>query len=328
MAAFLDACRFSPTAGGTTDWTYSIAVTGYLSPATANVVNGRAYKYRAESADLAQWEIGEGTYNTSTGVLSRTTVLFNSAGTTAKINFSAIPQVAIVALKEDLISIEEANSFTAAQQRQARTNIGAAQSLSSTTTQVFLSGNGTYTTPANCTMIEVEWCGGSGGGAGSGTSPGNGGNGGNTTFGSSLLTGNGGGGGFASSGGPGGNSSGGYINRTGGSGQNGSGVNNTAGGNGGASPYGGVGWGGAAGAGAGVAPAANSGSGGGGGGVNATPNGGGGGGAGGSGRGIIVNPAATYSYAVGAAGTAGTAGTGGAAGAVGSLGFIVVIEHY
>jgi hypothetical protein len=124
MAAFLDACRFNPAAGGTADWTYSSAVTGYQSPAAANVVNGRLYKYRAESADLSQWEIGEGAYNTSTGVLARTTVLFNSSGTTSKINFTTTPQVAVVALKEDLISVEEANSFTTTQQTQARSNIG------------------------------------------------------------------------------------------------------------------------------------------------------------------------------------------------------------
>lgn len=123
MAAFLDACRFVPSSGGTTDWTYSSAVTGYQSPATAGVANGRLYKYRAESADLTQWEIGEGAYNTSTGILARTTVLFNSSGTSTKINFTVSPQVAIVALKEDLLSIEEANSFTLAQTVQARKNL-------------------------------------------------------------------------------------------------------------------------------------------------------------------------------------------------------------
>lgn len=135
MAAWLDICRFTPTLGGTTDWTYSAAVTGYQSPALAGVVNGRLYKYRAESADLSQWELGEGAYNTGTGVLARTTVLYNSSGTGTgvgqsgagtKISFSTVPQVAVVALKEDLISIEEANSFSAAQQAQARTNIYAA----------------------------------------------------------------------------------------------------------------------------------------------------------------------------------------------------------
>ncbi|WP_340672455.1 hypothetical protein [Bradyrhizobium ottawaense] len=89
------------------------------------------YKYRAESADLSQWEIGEGAYNTSSGVLARTAVLFNSSGTTAKINFSTTPQVAIVALKEDLISVEESNGFTTTQKTQARSNIDAQQTISS-----------------------------------------------------------------------------------------------------------------------------------------------------------------------------------------------------
>lgn len=105
MAAFLNACRFNPTAGGTTDWTYSSAVTGYQSPAAAAAVNGAAYSYRAESNDLSQWEVGVGTYNA--GVLTRATVLFNSSGTTAKINFSTVPQVAIVALAEDLTSTKK-----------------------------------------------------------------------------------------------------------------------------------------------------------------------------------------------------------------------------
>ncbi|MDI1262502.1 MAG: hypothetical protein PS018_04505 [bacterium] len=125
MAAFLDACRFNPTAGGTTDWTYSSVVNGYQSPASANVTNGRLYKYRAESADLSQWELGEGTYNNGTGVLTRTTVLFNSSGTTSKINFSTVPQVAIVALKSDLISVEEANGWTYLQKARGRSNLDA-----------------------------------------------------------------------------------------------------------------------------------------------------------------------------------------------------------
>lgn len=123
MSAWLNNCRFNPTAGGTTDWTYSSAVTGYQSPSAAGVVNGRTYTYRAESADQTQWEIGRGTYNTGTGVLARTTVMFNSSGTTAKINFTATPTVAFVALKEDLLSIEEDNVFTAAQKTQARKNL-------------------------------------------------------------------------------------------------------------------------------------------------------------------------------------------------------------
>lgn len=103
-SSLVDVCRFSPTAGGTTDWTFANAVQGFQSPAAASIVNGATYSYRAESNDLTQWEVGTGAYNTATGVLARTRVLFNSLGTTAKINFTVAPQVSIVALAEDLVT--------------------------------------------------------------------------------------------------------------------------------------------------------------------------------------------------------------------------------
>jgi hypothetical protein len=111
-SSFIDVCRFNPTAGGTTDWTYSSAVQGYQSPSVAGAVNGATYSYRAESADLSQWEVGTGVYNSGTGVLTRAAVLFNSSGTTSKINFSAAPQVAVVALAEDLPSNTAWTTFT------------------------------------------------------------------------------------------------------------------------------------------------------------------------------------------------------------------------
>lgn len=110
-SSFLDVCRFTPTLGGTTDWTYSAAVVGYESPTAAGAVNGAIYRYRAESSDLSQWEVGYGAYNSSTGVLARTTVLRNSSGTGtgagqsgagSKISFSTVPQVAVVMLAQDL----------------------------------------------------------------------------------------------------------------------------------------------------------------------------------------------------------------------------------
>lgn len=101
-SSFIDVCRFNPTLGGTTDWTYSSAVTGYQSPTAAGAVNGAIYSYRAENTALSEWEVGFGAYSSGTGVFSRTTVLFNSAGTTSNINFTSVPQVAIVALAEDL----------------------------------------------------------------------------------------------------------------------------------------------------------------------------------------------------------------------------------
>ncbi len=181
MAGFLDVCRFTPTAGGTTDWTFAVAAVGYQSPTAAGAVNGRLYKYRAESADLSQWEIGEGAYNSASGVFARTTVLFNSAGTTAKVNFTAPPQVAIVALKEDLLSIEEANSFTSAQQDQASTNLGTVRAVRvqkfTTSTTYFPDphllyaiiecvGGGGGGGGANCGSAASQYAGGGGGGAG------------------------------------------------------------------------------------------------------------------------------------------------------------------
>lgn len=123
MADFVNNCLFNPTAGGTTDWTVSTAVTGYMTPAAAGAVNGRTYKYRAESSDLTQWEYGEGVYTSAGTVLARTTVFQNSSGTTSKINFSTVPFVGIVHGREDTLLIDAANSFTAAQKLQARDNI-------------------------------------------------------------------------------------------------------------------------------------------------------------------------------------------------------------
>jgi hypothetical protein len=99
--AFIDRCIFVPTAGGTADWTYSAAVTGYQSPTAAGAIGGLPYRYAAQSADLGQWEVGYGNYTSSNTTFARTTVLFNSVGGTSAINFSAAPQVAILPLGED-----------------------------------------------------------------------------------------------------------------------------------------------------------------------------------------------------------------------------------
>ena len=135
MSAFADLVRFRTTLGGTTDWVVSSAIGGCQIPSAANVLNGTNYKVYAVSDDLTQWEISTGAYNSGTTTFPRTTVLYNSSGTgTAtgqsgagtKINFTLAPQVSVVALAEDLISVETANAFTATQQAQARTNVYAA----------------------------------------------------------------------------------------------------------------------------------------------------------------------------------------------------------
>lgn len=101
MAKFLNAARFTPTLGGTTDWTVSAAVVGYQTPAAAGATDGVNYRYRAESADLTQWEVGYGQGSSNGTVFARTAVLSNSAGTTSKINFTVAPTVGIVPLAED-----------------------------------------------------------------------------------------------------------------------------------------------------------------------------------------------------------------------------------
>lgn len=158
MARFLDAVLFNPTLGGTTDWTVSSAVQGYNTPALAGAVNGGVYKYRAESSDLSQWEIGEGTYNTTGPVLSRTTVLYNSAGTGSgpgqsgagtKINFTVPPKVGIIGARADALAIDESNGFTLTQQITARNNIGAFTGAQLNAAQNFnsVTQSGTWFTP-------------------------------------------------------------------------------------------------------------------------------------------------------------------------------------
>jgi hypothetical protein len=127
MAFFLDCCRFIPASNGTGSFVVASAAGGYQTPASANAVNGATYRYRAESADLTQWEVGTGVYTAATATLTRSTILFNSSGGTSPINFTAVPQVAIVCLAEDVSSFPSnagAQSFTTAQQDQLRQNIG------------------------------------------------------------------------------------------------------------------------------------------------------------------------------------------------------------
>lgn len=198
------------------------------------------------------------------------------------------------------------------------------------TTQVFTTGSGTYTTPANVRYIKVRMVGGGGGGSGGGTTgSGAGGNGGNSTFGTALLSCTGGSGASTVTGGGGGASSGGFFNISGG--QGGGSVNSSVearGGSGGISFFGGA-PGASRGGTAGSTVAANTGSGGGGGGtVVASALAGAGGGAGGYLEAFISSPSATYAYAVGATGSAGSAGTSGTAASAGAAGLILVEEFY
>ena len=98
----LNRCIFSATGSGTVDFVEAGAVTGYQTMELAGAVGAAVYGYAAQSADLTQWEYGEGTYSATGPTLARTTVTGNSLGTTAKINFTSPPQVMITPLAADL----------------------------------------------------------------------------------------------------------------------------------------------------------------------------------------------------------------------------------
>ncbi len=135
-SSLVTSCRFTPTTGGTTDWTYFAAVVGYNTPALAGVATTLIYSVRSESANLTQWEESVGACTIAAGVatFARTTVLYNSSGTGTgpgqsgagtKINFTTAPEVSVVALAEDLLAFNAAMSLTGAQQVQALQNLGA-----------------------------------------------------------------------------------------------------------------------------------------------------------------------------------------------------------
>lgn len=112
MASFLDVCRFTAASSGTGSFVVSSAVTGYQTPASANAVNGATYRYRAESADLTQWEVGTGVYTVSGTTLTRT-VLFSTNSNSA-VSFTSAPQVAVVELAEDMGPLTLTNATLAA----------------------------------------------------------------------------------------------------------------------------------------------------------------------------------------------------------------------
>jgi hypothetical protein len=332
------------TSGNVTINASGVMTIGASQVTNAMHANGGAYTFKGNttgsSAAPTDFTIGSLTQKASP-VSSDTIVIADSAASGA-LKYATVGSVASAG------SVASVNGLTGAVSVTAGTGITVTPSGSNIqvgfstaratlpTQQNFLSGSGTYTTPANVLWIRVRAVGGGGGGGGGAT----GGTGGNTTFGTSLLVANGGGGG---SGGGGAGSAGGSaslgsgpigIALTGGSGDAAHYLGLTAnsysfGGIGGSSAFGGAGSS-SYDAQAGNPGVTNTGGGGGGGGSTLTTGvaGGAGGGAGGFIDAIINSPSATYSYAVGAAGTAGANGANNYSGGAGGSGGIWVEEHY
>jgi hypothetical protein len=98
--ALVNRCWFRASSGGTSAFTVSSAITGFLTPANAGAVNGAYYPYAAESDDLTEWEVGVGVYTSSGTTLSR--IVLKSSNANAAVNFTAAPKVALTALADDL----------------------------------------------------------------------------------------------------------------------------------------------------------------------------------------------------------------------------------
>lgn len=89
---FSDRVRETTSSTGTADFSLAGAVSP--SHAFSDIGNGNQTYYSALNAPNNEWEIGIGTYVTgSPNKLTRDLVLKNSAGTTAKISFTASPIV-------------------------------------------------------------------------------------------------------------------------------------------------------------------------------------------------------------------------------------------
>lgn len=82
-----DRVRETTTTAGTGTVTLAGAVLGFQSFAVIGNANNTYYTIAGQGT--SEWEVGIGTYTSSGTTLSRDTVLSNSAGTTAKIVFSA-----------------------------------------------------------------------------------------------------------------------------------------------------------------------------------------------------------------------------------------------
>lgn len=82
-----DRIKETSATSGTGTLTLAGAAAGFRS--FADIGNGNTTYYSIVDVTAGTWEVGIGTYTTSGTTLSRDTVLSNSLGTTAKINFAA-----------------------------------------------------------------------------------------------------------------------------------------------------------------------------------------------------------------------------------------------
>jgi hypothetical protein len=92
---------FVAATAGVADFIVGQLVAGYDTPATRGVTNGTTVSYTAQSGDLSQWETGQGTYQSGSATITRTTIRESSSGG-GKVSFNSLPLVFLDALAQDL----------------------------------------------------------------------------------------------------------------------------------------------------------------------------------------------------------------------------------
>jgi hypothetical protein len=104
----------------------------FATEAEAGAADGETYRYKLEEGN--DWEIGEGVYTSATRTLTRATVIKSKiSGTagTSKMSLAGAATLRLVATADDFnkaVRADEAQSFSAGEQTQARSNISAAKS--------------------------------------------------------------------------------------------------------------------------------------------------------------------------------------------------------
>ena len=91
-----DRVRETTSSNGTSNFSLAGAATGGFVTFASKCSNGDTFYYCAQNTSQGEFEVGFGTYATSGNSITRpSSVLTNSAGTTAKISFTNNPQVFI-----------------------------------------------------------------------------------------------------------------------------------------------------------------------------------------------------------------------------------------
>jgi hypothetical protein len=116
-----DRVRETSTTAGTGTLTLAGAVVGFQSFAV--IGNGNTTYYSIVDSTANTWEVGIGTYTSSGTTLSRDTVLANSLGTTAKIDFASNSKDVFVTYPAAKSVHEDSNNTAYAEQLGASNGI-------------------------------------------------------------------------------------------------------------------------------------------------------------------------------------------------------------